>query len=313
MTRKAPLPLPNFYKVEGAPKVLIYDIETTLLETYLFRLGKQVVRHSQLIPSGSRWGIICINYLWMHEGIVKSIVWDATRGFKAIIEDFDLIISESDIAIGKNSDRFDNKMINALRMFEGIEGNPGWIKYTDDLEKQMRRYFKLPSQSLDYISSQMGLGGKTRMEFTHWTSIAAYMDIKLLNSKGLTGSKALNVLCQHRYHMSYIDVLLQGQQALDEMVAYGCKDVEDTTLLWAKLSEHFDPKFNCAKFKGEKHGCKHCGSTNVRFCSSAIDGATIRYDRISGKTKYRELRCRDCKRYAGRVPVSEKGELGRVG
>ena len=40
------------------------------------------------------------------------------------------------------------------------------------------------------------------------------------------------------------------------MCEYGAKDTDDTRILWHKLKEHFDPKFNVAVWKGEKHACK---------------------------------------------------------
>lgn len=290
------------------PLILFYDIETTLLLAYLFSLGKQVVRHTQLLSAFSRWGIICITYCFNDGKPAKVIKWNPKTGMKGVIEKFDAIIKKCDWSIGKNSDRFDTKMINAIRMFEDLPGLPDWVKYTDDLEKQMRRYFRLPSQSLDYISSQKGNGGKIKMEFEDWIKINNYMTVLELEEKSsmtYEQQDMLDIMCKHLYNKTRRVIKKEGRESFNKMCKYGTKDVEDTRALWYKLSEHFDPKFNMARYMNE-HVCKHedCGSTNI------FKNGT----RVAGKTKYQNYYCNDCGRYAGRAPISPtKGKIGRIG
>lgn len=168
-----------------------------------------------------------------------------------------------------NSDRFDVKMINAARMFSGLPGMPEWSKYTDDLEKQMRKHFRMPSQSLDYISHQLGLGGKIKMEFADWIDIVEKNE--------------------------------NGWKAFKRMIKYNKKDVVDTRKLWYHLSEHFEPKFNMATYIDERLCCRHedCGSTDLKKNGT----------RYSGKTRYQEYHCRSCGRYAGRSPINSNGRI----
>lgn len=281
---------------------------------YFFGLGKQVIRHNQLLPGASKWGIICINYCWLNSGIVETVAWEPGKTLKDIIQEFDEVIREADWVIGKNSDRFDNKMINSMRMFSGLAGMPEWTKYTDDLERQMRRYFKLPSQSLDYISGQFGLGGKDKMDFNDWIDIQNYMLVSEMNldeikkvTRHFVWQLIADDVCDILFKSKYSTINTSGAKALNKMIQYGRKDVKDTEELWLRLSEHFEPKFNMATFKQVHTGCKHCGSTNLGNRS----GIKIR---ISNKTRYREMRCRDCGCYAGRQTISGvKERLGRIG
>lgn len=245
-------------------KILFYDIETSPLKAWVWGTGEQYVRHQQLDKNHRMWGIICVTYCFNDGKPAKVIDWGYNEQDTAkVVAEFDEIIKSADHTIGKNSDRFDTKMINACRMFAGLPGMPEWTKYTDDLEKQMRRYFRLPSQSLDYISDMLGLGGKIKMEMQDWVDIVEKND--------------------------------NGLKSFNKMLKYGKKDVEDTRLLWDKLSQHFDPKFNCAAFVGERLACKHCGSTNLKPNGS----------RVSGQTVYKQYICCDCFKYAGRTPISK--------
>ncbi len=248
------------------PRILYYDIETSPLKAWIWGCGEQYIRHAQLEQGFKMWGIICVTYCWNDGEPAKSIDWGYNKqDTSRVVEKFDRIISQADHTIGKNSDRFDTKMINACRMFAGLPGMPGWTKYTDDLEKQMRRYFRLPSQSLDYISQQLGLGGKIKMEMQDWIDI--------------------------------VEKNANGKISFDKMIAYGKKDVEDTRFLWDKLAEHFDPKFNRATFEDNGVRCKHadCGSDLLKK-----DGT-----RVAGNTRYQQYFCNTCHRYAGRTPISK--------
>ncbi len=247
-------------------KILFYDIESTPLKAYIWQLGKQVVRHNQLDKDYARYGIICITYCWNDGEPAKCIDWGYEEQDTAkVVEAFDKIAATADLVVGKNSTKFDNKMVNAARMFGGLPGNPSWTKYTDDLETQMRRHFRLPSQALDYISGELGLGGKIKMEFQDW------IDIVEKHPK-------------------------RGRIALKKMCGYGLKDIEDTRTLWNKLSEHFEPKYNMNIVlnvnKGEQV-CKWCGSHNLANRGSA---------RYTPTCAWQEYRCLDCKAsYAGRA------------
>lgn len=257
------------------PRILFYDIETAPLKAWVWSPGKQFVGHKQLVKGHSRHGIICITYCWNDGGPAECIDWGyEEQDTDRVVREFDEIIKQADHTIGKNSERFDTKMINAARMFADLPGMPQWTKYTDDLEVQMRRYFRLPSQSLDYISSELGLGGKVKMEFQDW------IDIVEKNSN--------------------------GQKALAKMCKYGKKDVVDTRTIWNRLSKHFDPKFNMATYMNDGIRCKHedCGSANLKKNGT----------RVAAKTRYQEYHCNDCGRYAGRTPLSKVlNKEGKIG
>lgn len=256
------------------PKILFFDLESAPLKAWVWQTGKQYINHKQLVKEHNRYGIICITYCWNDDKPAKVIDWgyeeqDTTK----VVREFDKIIRQADFVIGKNSDKFDVKMINAARMLGNLPGFPEWSKYTDDLEKQMRRHFRMPSQSLDYISAQLGLGGKISMCMQDWIDIV---------------EKSNN-----------------GQKALAKMIRYGKKDVIDTRKLWFKLSEHFDSKWNQAKFQDSVLACKHmdCGSEKLKKNGT----------RVLGKVKYQLFSCTDCGRYAGKTTISNIMEkLGSI-
>lgn len=222
-------------------KILFYDIETTPLLAYIWRPGKQFIGYKQLHKDMNMHNIICITYCWNDAKKAKALIWDhETKDCSKIIAEFDALVKEADITIGKNSDRFDVKHINTQRMIHNLPPFPEWSDTKDDLEKQMRKYFALPSQSLDYISAQLGYGGKDKMEFQDWIDI-------MEDWKG------------------------RGRKALKKMVKYGLKDTEDTRSVWYRLEKYFKPRFNAATFVNDIV-CVHCGSKNITKGNLRIAG-----------------------------------------
>lgn len=231
------------------PKILFYDEETPPYKAWVWSPGKQYVGHKQLVKNHDRPGIICITYCWNDGKPAQSIDWGyEEQDTGKVVEEFDKILKTADHVIGKNNKRFDDKVLNACRMFAGLPGNPDWSKYTDDLEQHMRKHFRLPSQSLDYISGQLGLGGKVKMEMQDWIDIVEKNE--------------------------------NGRKSLAKMIRYGKKDVVDTRTIWNRLAEHFEPKFNVATFNDLRFACKRCAGSNLAKAGTRVSGGTKyqRYD-----------------------------------
>lgn len=284
------------------PKILFYDIETLPLKARVWDTGKHFISHKNLLPGYEMWDLICIQYCWNDDKPVKVLRWDKHGGTKRMLQTFDKLVRKADHCIGKNSDRFDLKILNSLRMLHKLPGIPEWNKYCDDLEKQMRRYFRLPSQSLDYISKACGIGGKNVMCMQDWVDIQDHRDIERLRASSLKG-KELNVVAHHLFKKTPTELRRAGKEAMEKMCTYGAKDTEDTRTLWFHLEEHFEPRFNQALFQGHDIGCKACGSENMKKNGT----------RISGKTKYQYFLCRECHYTGTRAPISKNGKIGRSG
>jgi hypothetical protein len=272
------------------PRILFYDIETCLMPMYAFRLGKQVVRHTQLMKGYFyRPHIITISYMFEGDSSPSVLTWgESEADEKKMVQEFTKIVKSADLTIGKNNMRFDNKHINTQRLIYNLEGYPDWNLGSDDLESQIRRNFYAPSFSLDYFSELLGYGGKDSMCFGDWVELIEYRMLQLggVESKGL-----LELLTGKKLS----EVKRDGKKAIKKMAKYNKKDVTDTKNLWDYCSKHFRPKLNRAAFSGEMVCC-NCGSADVRK-----DGT-----KVSGGVKYQRWYCRTHNGYAGRSSLNAK-------
>lgn len=250
-------------------KVLFFDIETKPLLAYIWQLGEQHVRHGQLKKGYNEWDVISIAYSWAHEEEVHVMGWGyEQQDSSTMLRYFDELIKEADIVIGKNNERFDNKHLNFHRWRNNRDGMPDWSMKSDDLEKHLRKHLKLPSQSLDYISDILGLGGKEKMEFSDWVHIV---------------EKTPEL----------------GEIAYEKMLHYNKKDVSDTKAIWMYSVKHFMPKHKLGISSLKENGivaCDTCGSFEL------IKNGT----RYSGKTKYQMYVCNTHGGYATMIPIKGK-------
>lgn len=283
------------------PRILCYDIETCPTLLWAFSLGEQVLRHNQLLSGYFfRPHIMSIAYQWYGEDKVHRLTWGKSEADeKAMIMAFDAIVAQADHVFGKNNNRFDNKHINFQRLYYGLDGNVDWVSRMDDLERQFRRTFYLPSQSLDYISKLLKLGGKNKMEFNDWVAMAQYRLVQLSGAKTPEIKKLLKILTGD----DYTTIVKEGKAASNKMFTYGDKDVEDTMAIYHYTKAHFQPKFNHATHYGE-HVCINCGSEDIVRNGTGSCGG-VKYQRFLCKNQHPY-------HFAGKATITSTGGLGKM-
>lgn len=210
------------------PKILLFDIETKPVKVWVWRTGKQYVRHPQIV-TGEKFDIICICYKWAHEKTVYALDWGIRKQDSAkMIDKFVEVVEEADVVIGQNSDSFDIKQVNTQRL---LHGQPpiAWPT-SEDTMKQIRKHFYVTSSSLDYMSKLLTGSGKDRMEFQDWVDIVERKDPK----------------------------------ALSKMIKYCKKDVVKMQQVWEQIAPYVDVTAHRGLIVGgKKQDCPSCGHGRI--------------------------------------------------
>jgi len=139
------------------PKILLFDIETALMEVYVWGLYKQYIPHTNIIKdeSGNEKTWYCLSWAakWLYDETMlsdivtpdESIARDDSRILKSIWK----LIDEADIVIAQNGDKFDIRKLNARFIVNEIYP-PSPFRSVDTL-KVARREFQFDSNSQDYL------------------------------------------------------------------------------------------------------------------------------------------------------------------
>lgn len=153
---------------ETGARILIIDIETRPNKVWTWGLWDQNVGISQIIEAG---GTMCFAAKWYGEAKVHfHAEHDAPR--IDMIEAAWLLMDEADIIVGYNHRAFDVKHLHREFVTNGL-GPPSPHKDVDLLTVARQR-FKFPSNKLDWVSRELGVGFKVQHSgFDLWTGCMA--------------------------------------------------------------------------------------------------------------------------------------------
>lgn len=154
----------TFAEFESNARVLVYDIETSLMEFTGFRAGRvHYIGKQQLVKD---YYIISWAAKWLGEDVIYSNVQTSRESKKGsdkrILKQIWQMLDEADVVVGHNVDRFDTKRLNTRFVMNGMT-LPERFKSVDTL-KLARKTFDFTYNDLDFICSSLGLGNKMEHE-----------------------------------------------------------------------------------------------------------------------------------------------------
>ncbi len=143
------------------PKVLLFDIETSLSKGYFFDLYKE----GNIVEIEASWYMLSFAWKWLDEKQVHVLTLPDMPGYsknkkcdKKLVAKLHELLDETDVVIAHNGDRFDLRKANARFIAHGLKP-PSPYKTVDTL-KIARKYFKFDSNRLDALGAYLGVGRK---------------------------------------------------------------------------------------------------------------------------------------------------------
>lgn len=143
------------------PRILVFDIETSLSKGYFFDLWKE----GNIVEIESSWYMLSFAWKWLGEKKVHVLTLPDFPGYaknkscdKALATALHRLLDEADIVVGHNLDRFDVRKANARFIANGLK--PPTPYKTVDTLKIARKYFKFDSNRLDDLGQYLGVGRK---------------------------------------------------------------------------------------------------------------------------------------------------------
>ena len=162
----------KFFTGEGAPKILLVDIETAHMLFRGWDTGDQYVRPDQIVHD---WFTLCWSAKWLFGDIVMGDVVTPRealkRDDKRIIYKIHPLLDMADIVIAHNGDKFDLRKLNWRFMKYGLRPNNKY--HSIDTLKKSRQVIDPPSHGLDSIGKELGFGHKDHMVEQDWLDCEA--------------------------------------------------------------------------------------------------------------------------------------------
>ena len=228
---------PILGEVKKEPRLLIWDLESSLLEGYFFRIWQENIPMRRIKKQAH---LLSASFAYNDEHV---------QGYRLTPEqvktgdDFDVVckvveaVNNCDLMITFNGKRFDVKLLNTRALFWGLP--PVKAPKHIDLFEQSKRVFKFPSNSMQNVSMYLGENGKLETSGSNlWERCAEWENYE------------------------------ECEKALIEMVTYGNQDIEATRDLYKRFQGWMKGVPNLGVITNEVTEnktlrCIHCGSDDV--------------------------------------------------
>ena len=137
-------------------KILLIDIETAPNLAFVWGLWQQNVGISQIQAAGYT---MCFAARWYGQ---KDIIFDSVKksGAKRMLKHVHKLLSEADVVITYNGDKFDLPTLN--KEFIQLEMLPPAPYKSLDLYKTAKTKFRFASNKLDYLGKALNIGQKVK-------------------------------------------------------------------------------------------------------------------------------------------------------
>lgn len=213
-----------------APRYLLYDIESAPNLAYVWGKWDQDV-----VAFEREWFVLCFAYQWLDEGVTRVVALpDFKRAYRKdpyndyhVLAELHKLFNEADAVIGHNSQRFDNRKVNARWLYHGFDP-PSPFRSVDTCQIA-KRQFGFTSNKLGELCEHLGIGAK---EDTHG-------------------------------FQTWLGCMMGDQESWDRMTKYNIQDVELLRELFLRLRPWADGLPNMALLTGELDNCPRCGSTDL--------------------------------------------------
>jgi len=155
-----------------APKILLFDIETSHIKANLYHTGKQVVRHSFITDDffmlswAGKW-------LYGKESFGAAVTprEARARNDKRIAGELHKVIQQAHYIITYNGDKFDIKKINWRFLMHNFKPANQYLSI--DLYRRMKDVFSPASLAMDYVCKELGYNGKHHTDGELWDEVEA--------------------------------------------------------------------------------------------------------------------------------------------
>ena len=220
--------------IQNTAKILLLDIETSLMEFYGFSPYQGYIPSKNVIKD---WSILCWNAKWLFSTETmgdKVTPKEATdRNDRRILEKLWKLMDEAQIIVHQNGKKFDIPRINFRFLLAGYP-EPSFYQQVDTKEVLAKK-FGASYNNQDYITKLLGLQQKDDMRFEDW--------VNCLEGK-----------------------LSERKSAIQKMFDYNKKDVMGLEEMYLYLRPWIPSHANLGIYADtDKDCCPNCQSTELKW------------------------------------------------
>jgi len=254
----------DFTEEATFPRILSFDIETSLYHFVGWGTYKQYIQHHQITKHQY---IISWAAKWLYDDVVQSDVVtpkeSKNRDDKRILKSIWKLLDKADIVIGHNGEKFDLRKLRWRFISEDMQP-PSPFKVIDTL-KVARREFSAPSYKQDFLTKYFELPNKLSTDFQLWIDCEAGVPDKLQEMVKYNRHDVMGLEQLYLKLRPYIRSHPNLGVLMDEDVCPNCGESDLTET---------DSEYFTSSYKYPIYRCNNCKTPHIRSKRNSNDGGT---------------------------------------
>lgn len=230
-------------------RVLFFDIETAPIQAHVWGLYDQNVGLNQITED---WFVLSYAAKFKGEDVIHYIdqrYAEPLSDDRQLLEGIHHLLSECDVIVGHNSDRFDLKKLNARFIRHNLPPLP--LKKQVDTLKIAKKYFAFTSNKLEYIAKFLGKDEK--LKHTKFVGHSMWMECLKRNIEAFNEMELYNKQ----------DVIVL-EQVYDELIKYdhsiSFSSIQNDNVCTCGSKTFFKDGYRYTKTgKFQLYRCSECG------------------------------------------------------
>ena len=178
--------------MDNKTKILVLDIETSLMQVYVWDIKDQYINPGQIKKD---WHLMAWAAKWLDEPASKAIYRDqrnakSIENDKALLIDLWKLLDEADIVITQNGKNFDGPKLNARFIMHGMKP-PSPYRHLDTYQI-VKSVAKFTSNSLDYLTNHLNVKYK-KLSHAKFPGTSLWLECEKGNLKAWEEMKTYNI------------------------------------------------------------------------------------------------------------------------
>mgnify|MGYP000846671905 CR=1 FL=1 len=249
---------------KAGPKILLFDLETTPIEAYVWGLWDQNIGLSMVKEESS---LLSWSAKWLGD---DKVMYDDVSGQKNLRDDKRIVqsllklVDEADIIVGHNSDSFDVKVMNARVIKNGLKPPSSYKRM--DTKKMAKKHFRFLSNKLQYLTDSLCTEFK-KSSHGKFPGFSMWKECLKGNKEAFQEMKEYNILDVTSLEELFVQMLPWESASIFNTY----KDNDSCTCGHNKFKKSgfaYTPSAKYQKYKCKKCGAESRGTENLNLRKS---------------------------------------------
>lgn len=246
------------------PRILAWDLENSLMTLQGWGLFNQNFGIDQIVEPSR---VLCFGAKWLGEKKNYTFKSVHDHGRTEMLDTLHELLTEADAVVSWNGAGFDTKVANREFIIEGYTPPAPYVEV--DLMRAVKRMARFPSNKLDWVSRELGIGTKVKHEGVKlWQAVQAGDEAAWKKFRQYQRQDVELLDGLYEYLLPWIPASMHPNVAIGKIGDYctrcGSDDLESRGQRYHKTTAGWYASYRCRNCGSWPRGMKRLATSELR-------------------------------------------------